>query len=520
MRTILATLFLAYAAGAGTAAAQPNAALLPRSTPEAQGIAPSAILAFVEDAEKKIDALHSLMVVRHGSVVAEGWWAPYRRDDLHVLFSLSKSFASTGVGLAIAEGKLSLDDPVLSFFPEDAPANPSDNLKAMRVRDLLDMSTGHHADVIENFPYTDPAVSQVRAFLALPVAHKPGTHFMYNTPASFMLSAIVQKVTGTPLVDYLRPRLFEPLGIKSPVWEASPRGVSLGGFGLSITTEDIARFGQLYLRRGEWNGQRLLPADWVDAATSRQVSNGSNPKSDWEQGYGYQFWRCRHGIYRGDGAFGQFCVVMPEQDTVVAITSGTRDLQGVLNLVWEHLLPGLKPGTLAPEDAVRQGLERKLTALSLAPPSGKDTSAVAREVSGRLYELPKNEDGFEAIGLLTGSETTLVVRVGGRESRVPCGRGEWRRGGTLPSLVRNSGGNPVGPAEQKVAAAGAWTADDTYTVKVCQYETPYCSTLSLWFTGRALVLDQTQNVGFGPTKRPRLVGRPIPRAHSPSTPQG
>ena len=156
----------------------------------------AAILAFVEAAEKNVDALHSLMVLRHGQVVAEGWWGPYRHDDPHVLFSLSKSFTSTGIGLAIAEGKVSLDDTVLSFFPEDAPAEPSENLKAMRVRDLLAMSTGHHADVIEPFPYTDPAVSQTRAFLALPVAHKPGTHFVYNTPASYMLSAIVQKVSG------------------------------------------------------------------------------------------------------------------------------------------------------------------------------------------------------------------------------------------------------------------------------------------------------------------------------------
>jgi CubicO group peptidase (beta-lactamase class C family) len=173
-----------------------------------------------------------------------------------------------------------------------------------------------------------------RAFLALPVAHKPGTHFLYNTPATYMLSAILQKATGTDLMDYLRPRLFEPLGIRNPSWEKSRDGITLGGYGLKVTTEDIARFGQLYLRKGQWRGKPLVPAAWVAVATARQTSNGSSPTSDWEQGYGYQFWRCRHGAYRGDGAFGQFCIVMPEQDTVVAITSGTRDLQGVLDLVW------------------------------------------------------------------------------------------------------------------------------------------------------------------------------------------
>ncbi|HUL76480.1 MAG TPA: serine hydrolase [Vicinamibacteria bacterium] len=500
MKPSIAALLLVGVSSA--AAAQPTA--LPRSAPEAQGIPSSAILAFVEEAEKSVDALHSLMVLRHGHVVAEGWWAPYGRDDRHMLFSLSKSFASTGIGLAIAEGRLTLDDTVLSFFPDAAPAEPGDNLKAMRVRDLLAMSTGHHADVIEKFPYTDAGVSQTRAFLALPVAHKPGTHFVYNTPASYMLSAIVQKVSGQPLVDYLRPRLFAPLGIRDPRWDATPGGVSLGGFGLSVTTEDIARFGQLYLQKGEWEGKRLLPAEWVAAATTRQVSNGSNPESDWEQGYGYQFWRCRHGVYRGDGAFGQYCIVMPEQDAVVAITSGVRDMQAVLNLVWQHLLGGMQAAPLPADGTAQARLTQKLASLALRPPAGRPTSPVAARVSGRVYELPKNDGGIEAVGVDFGKETTLVVRAGGRERRLPCGRGDWRRGGTFPAGKALLSGD----AEQAVAASGAWTDDDTFTVKACLYETPFCATLGLRFAGDALVFDQEMNVGFGPTRQPTLVGLP------------
>ena len=282
MKKVAAALLLSCIVSLASAADAPRA--LPRSTPEAQGIPSSAILAFIEAADQKAVGLHSLMLVRHGHVVAEGWWRPYERDDPHMLFSLSKSFASTGIGLAVAEGRLSLDDTVLSLFPEDAPAEPSDNLKAMRVRDLLAMSTGHHADDLSKFSFDKSPVPLVRAFLALPVAHKPGTHFLYNTPASYMLSAIVQKATGRTLVEYLGPRLFEPLGIKNPKWDASPQGISLGGFGLNATTEDIARFGQLYLQRGAWQGRQLLTTDWVAAATSRQTSNGSNPKSDWDQG--------------------------------------------------------------------------------------------------------------------------------------------------------------------------------------------------------------------------------------------
>jgi CubicO group peptidase (beta-lactamase class C family) len=487
---------------AATAAAEPPA--LPRSAPEAQGIPSSAIVAFVEAAEKNVDALHSLMVLRHGQVVAEGWWEPYRRDDPHVLFSLSKSFASTGMGLAVAEGRLSLDDTVLSFFPEEAPAEPSENLKAMRVRDLLAMSTGHHADVLEPFPYQDPKASPVRHFLSLPVAHKPGTHFVYNTPASFMLSAIVQKVSGTPLVDFLRPRLFEPLGIRNPKWDATPKGVSLGGFGLSVTTEDIARFGQLYLQKGEWGGKRLLPAEWVAAATSRQVSNGSKPDSDWEQGYGYQFWRCRHGVYRGDGAFGQYCVVMPEHDTVVAITSGLGDMQAVLNLVWEHLLPALKASPLAADPPGQSRLAQKMASLALPPQPGRPTSPNARRVSGRVFEMPKNDDGLEAVSLHLGKEEALALTIDGREYRVPVGLATWRRGGQLPMGRARA----MADVPSAVAASGAWTDDDTFTVKACFHETPFCATVGLRFAGDALVLDREMNVGFGPTKRPTLVGLP------------
>jgi CubicO group peptidase (beta-lactamase class C family) len=306
---------------------------LPRSSPESQGVSSKAVREFIETANQKIDTLHSFMLVRHGRVVAEGWWKPEAADKPHVLHSLSKSFCSTAVGLAVAEGKLSIDDPVLRFFPDDAPAEPSGNLRAMRVRDLLTMSTGHQTE-----PKFTPDTPWVRTFLEHPVPHKPGTHFQYNTPATYMQSAIVQKVTGQTVLEYLTPRLFEPLGIKNPTWMQSPQGISTGGFGLMICTEDIAKFGQLYLQKGMWNGKQLIPASWIEQATSKQVSNGSDPARDWDQGYGFQFWRCRHGAYRGDGAFGQFCVVLPEQDAVIAITADTKDMQAELNIVWDKLL--------------------------------------------------------------------------------------------------------------------------------------------------------------------------------------
>ncbi len=479
--------------GAMVRAAEP-APSLPRSSPEAQGIASSAILAFVEAADQKIDAMHSVMVLRHGHVVAAGWWSPYDAGMPHALYSLSKSFTSTAVGLAVAEGKLSVDDEILKFFPDDAPAAPSGNLKSMRVSDLLRMSTGHQAE-----PSVRNAPNWAKAFLAQPVPNKPGTHFLYNTMATYMLSAIVQKVTGTTVLDYLRPRLFEPLGIADPTWGTSPQGVTLGGYGLSVRTEDIARFGQLYLQKGQWNGKELVPESWVATATARQTSNGSNPKSDWEQGYGYQFWRCRHGAFRGDGAFGQYCIVLPEQDAVVAITSGVGDMQAVLNLVWDHLLPAMKPSALAADDEARQKLEHRLSGLSLRPQQGSAQSERATSVSGRKYVFPPNESKLEAITLLDDGKAdvaTIVARFGGIDRTITVGRNAWRKGrlafGMLP--------------EQPTAASGAWSSDDTFTARICLVETPFIHTLRLKFAGDKLVFDSETNVAFGPTKQPQRIG--------------
>ena len=259
----------------------PEPIQLPRSTPEAQGIPTAAIADFVASAEKTVTSLHSFMLLRHGAVVAEGWWRPYRPETPHMLFSLSKSFTSTAVGLAVAEGRLAVEDPVLSFFPADAPKKVSQNLAEMKVYHLLSMSTGHDQDTTER---SLRSRNPFKAFLSLPVEHAPGTHFVYNSGASYILAAIVQKLTGQTLVEYLTPRLFEPLGITGATWESHPNGVNFGGWGLNIKTEDIARFGQLYLQKGLWNNQRILPEAWVEAASSKQVSNENNPDPDWSQG--------------------------------------------------------------------------------------------------------------------------------------------------------------------------------------------------------------------------------------------
>ncbi len=469
-------------------------AALPRSNPEAQGVSSSAILSFVEAADRNIDALHSLMILRHGQVIAEGWWSPYGAESPHMLFSLSKSFTSTAIGLAIAEGRLSVDDEVLKFFPEDMPQEPNNNLKAMRVRDLLRMNTGQESE-----PPRPPAQSWKKAFLSHPVRFKPGTHFLYNTSATYMLAAIVEKTTGMSLLDYLKPRLFDPLGIENPTWEKSPEGINTGGYGLSIRTEDIARFGQLYLQKGKWQGKQLVPVAWVEEATSFQTSNGSNPKSDWDQGYGYQFWRCRNGVYRGDGAFGQYCIVLPQHDAVIAITSGVRDMQAVLNLIWDKLLPAFGASKLPRDESAQARLAQTLKNLSLRPVEGAAASKVSGQLLGKTYLFPDNARKLESLSLESKQpdSTTLVVRINGVEHRIECSHKSWRKGRAAWGLL------PLQP----IAASGAWSADDTFTAKLGFYETPFVYTISLKFSGDELRYNGEANVAFGPTKEPELVGR-------------
>jgi CubicO group peptidase (beta-lactamase class C family) len=478
------------------------AAPLPRSTPEAQGIASEAMLDFVAAAEKSIQALHSVMIVRRGHVVAEGWWAPYAAHEPHQLFSLSKSFTSTAVGLAVAEGRLAIHDPVLSFFPDLAPSKPGANLKAMRVRDLLTMSAGHHTEDLRNFPYQGEE-NVVRKFLELPVAHKPGTLFVYNTPASYMLSAIVQQVTGQSVLDYLQPRLFEPLGIEHPRWEASRQGVSMGGFGLSVRTEDIAKFGQLYLQRGRWGGKQLVPETWVEQATARWMSNGSNPESDWEQGYGFQFWRCRHGIVRGDGARGQFCLIMPELEAVVAITAGTGNLQNVLDVVWASLLPALQAAKartqpLAADAGAQARLRRRLAELSLPRPVAVGARpALAAKVADGRFVFAANPLKYEAFGLapVAGREdaTEIRWRVGGEEVSAVVSPHTWAK-------VERA--NP----EEAVAFSGAWTGADTFVLETAFYRTPNTARLELRFAADGEQVMVKTVPGFGPAA-PAVTGR-------------
>jgi CubicO group peptidase (beta-lactamase class C family) len=453
---------------------------LPRSTPEAEGVSPAAIAALVAALDAG-GSTHSFMLLRRGSVIAEGWWAPYEARMPHMMFSVSKSFTATAVGLAIAQGLFELDSLVVELLPDDLPEDVSPNLAAMRVRDLLTMTTGHATDTVE-LSSAHRAGNWARAILAQPVVHEPGSTFVYNSGATYLLSAIVTRATGERLLDYLDRQVLAPLGIVGATWEQSPSGIDSGGWGLSITTEDLAAFGELYRKRGQWKGAQLVPAEWVDQATSFQVPNvrdDSTPEGS--QGYGFQFWQCTHGAYRADGAFGQLSIVMPEHEAVLALTGGITSIQASLDLVWEHLLPGF--------DAASEPAE--IGPLRL-PFEGGVASAHAVTVT-----IESGEQSWFTIESLTVDAAGITIIDAAGSHHIACGLSSWTSGTT------SFGGGSGDP----IAASASWTSDTTWVGLIWLTATPFRYRLELTIDGDAASLTITSNVSFGSTDLAQLSGR-------------
>ena len=329
---------------------------LTKSLPRAEASAKMAKAAdkYFAAVAKEGQDLHSIMVVKDGNVVLEKWMSKGKENEPHILNSVSKTFTSMAVGLAISEGRLALDEKLVDIFPEHCPDNPSEYLKEITVEHLLTMSCGHSTDPThKSWEVKDR--SWIRFFMEYPVTHKPGTLFCYNSLGTYVLSAIVQKRTGEKLADYLYPRLFRPLGINNVSWLESHEGINTGGWGLFLKTEDLAKMGLMLLQKGQFNGCQVVPAEWIEAASSAQVPcvpAGMNSDdadkfrkvaktSDWLQGYGYQMWRSRYNSFRADGANGQYILVIPEKNAVVVTTAHIQDMQAELNLIWKYIYPAL-----------------------------------------------------------------------------------------------------------------------------------------------------------------------------------
>ncbi len=487
---------------------------LARSTPEAEGVASAGIQAFLQGLAAGKHEMHSLMIARHGRIIAEGWWAPYEAKLRHTMYSMSKSFTSTAVGFAVAEKKLTVEDRVVSFFPKDLPTTVSENLAALRVKDLLTMSVGS-----EKEPTSAMVQEQnwVRSFLGHSITHQPGSVFMYNSAATYMCSAIVNEVTGESVLDYLAPRLFAPLGIEGATWETCPRGINTGGWGLSVQTEALAKFGQLLLQKGKWNGREIIPAAWVEEATAFHIQQPTpakpsrpNEKNDWLQGYGYQFWRCQHGGFRGDGAFGQYTIVLPEQDAVIAMTGESANMQGQLDLVWEHLLPAMKPAPLPTDLPALGRLQQTLNTLALALPKGQLTSPAAERVSGKSFRLEANDLGLESATFYFRKDHSVIALSDAQETYATAGGLEgWVRGETtLPTTPPRiiAGGAPAPGTWHPLVACGVWKDERTFEMTWRYCETPHHDTVTCQFDGDKVQITLVPSIARA-RKRPVLQGQ-------------
>lgn len=263
------------------------------------------------------------------------------QDQRRLQHSVSKSFTCMAVGLALEEGVLGLDSRLGSYFSEEAseqedPLHP-DNITLYH---LLRMSTGHDSPPLwANERASLKEKDWAKYYMSLPLDRKPGEVFTYSSGDTFMISALLQAATGETVRDYLIPRLFEPLGINDVTWETSPLGVTLGCTGLWISNDELSRFGQLLLQKGQWDGKQLVPEPWIEFVSRKQMDSVGS--SDWAQGYGCQFWMCTHHAYRADGACGQFCIVIPEKDAVIAVNSNENRMQDIMDAVWEEIYPQL-----------------------------------------------------------------------------------------------------------------------------------------------------------------------------------
>jgi CubicO group peptidase (beta-lactamase class C family) len=453
-----------------------NIEKLPRSNPESEGVSSAGIIDFLNAVDTGSVELHSFMFIRHGRVIAEGWWNPYGPDYKHILFSASKTFTATAIGLTISENRLKLTDKVFSFFPYSMPDSISDYMRELTVQNLLTMSVGQDPEPRAMGTSGD----WITAFLKSPPIHKPGTVFKYNNMATFMLSAIVQQVTGQTVFDYLQPRIFKPLGISGIDWDLNPQGINLGMIGLRLRTEDMAKFGQLLLQNGVWNGKQLIPKEWIKEATAFKIESNDpgnkRPKdlNDWAQGYCYQMWRGRNNSVRLDGMAGQFVILFPDKDAFVVLTANARNTQNELDLVHNYLIPAIKSDKALPgSPGLNNELQKRQAALSLKPVTnaGLSKSEFESKISGKEFDLPQNNNNIQSVYFTFNEDgCSFALKRDDNISIVKTGLESWELSNTLsssllapPRIVSKSvdANYKIPQPVIKVATSYSWTDKNT-----------------------------------------------------------
>jgi CubicO group peptidase (beta-lactamase class C family) len=479
---------------------------LTRSTPEEQGVPSNTIAGFFQKIQEKGYNIHGLMILRHGKVIAEHWWSPYDPQYQHAMYSATKTFTSMAIGFAVQEGLLNIDDKVVKYFPEELPDSISSRLAMLSIKHLLTMSVGHEASP-SFFNSSDP----VRLFFSIPFAHEPGTVFSYDILASHMLSRIISKISGETLYDYLKPRLFDPLGIKDVVWEFDKEGYTLGNGGSHMRTSDLAKLGLFLLNKGKWNGQQLLNPGWIEEATTPHIYQ--NPKlttedrekaiNDAEQGYGYQIWMGRHNSYRAAGGQSQLVIVVPEYDLVIVNHGSFGDDAGYHDLIFD-MLPFMSNKKLKPEKSF--DLNTAIAGYETKRPFS-DTSIYKVTLCTRRYVMESSTTDIRSVMFRFDSSGNcfLTFVTSGAVHNIPFGLDSWLYGTTDRTLSALSTGYPnkMGVTPFNTAGICTWTAPEKLSA--------YC--LSMFNPGA----EETFKFTFDKDK---LNIEIVPPSRSPMAPRG
>ncbi|MGN6821043.1 MAG: serine hydrolase domain-containing protein [Sphingomonas sp.] len=462
---------------------------LRRGSPSSARVDSREILGFIDDVEAAGLELHDVMLWRDGLVVAEGWHWPYSGDRLRMTHSMTKSITACAIGMLVDAGKLALDQKVAPLFPE-VEIDPDSPAARMTVEDLLTMRSGQGTEVSGSI-WRGIATSWIAEFFRIPFDHEPGTTYVYSSAASYMLSAIVTRVTGETCFDFLKPRLFDPLGIANIRWDVGPDGINPGGNGISFTTADGLKIGILHAQKGLWQGQRILSEWWVDQATRIHAGEPGDQ-------YGYH-WVVGDGYFAMLGVFVQMVRVFPGSNAVLAFNSAMDESRVVLPHLNRHFPAAFVGGTDAAADAA---LAERLTGWSKRPDFVSLAPANEATFAGR-WDVAPNDKGLTGIEFDFGPEEACVtLRDGEGAHRVTAGRDGWALAPTyLPGADMHHG---YRMEDMPVAAGVRWIADNQLELVVHYLEAAFRDTFVFTVDRDRLVMERSVNINSGARAWPTL----------------
>ena len=361
--------------------------LFSHTTPENLGIPSTSILNFLERIEEEQINMHGFLILRRGQIAAEGYWSPYSRDRMHRMYSISKSFVSLAVGLMIDEGKLRLEDRIVTFFGEKVPSNVHPYVKQATIRDLLMM-----ASPFQGTTYSVDDEDWAATYFNKKPSHVPGTIFSYDTSATVILNTIVEQISGTTFLEYMREKVLDPIGFSKEAWSIqTPEGTSWGGSGVLCTLKDMAKLAYICLNQGRWNNEQLISEEYIRAATSKQIDNSNMQR----EGYGYQIWREKDNGFSFEGMGSQLALCFPDEEFIFACTADTQMMKhtGTLlikNIFREEIYKKLHDQPILNDDESHEKLLQKIKGLNVKPEEGNLTSSYVEKVNKKWFVLNEN----------------------------------------------------------------------------------------------------------------------------------